>query len=378
MEENNNEIKVTTELKKIDKKIRMSNDKKVIFFIVFSVLIVAAGIFGVFYYNNNMLPVVTYNGGTLTSLEYTIYYKIFSPMLEYYGYPADVIPNQIANKAATDKILIQKAREAKIQLKQEDIDKVNEIFKDQNQVKQFTDKGIDPAKMRELYYNDYMITAYINKIKSELTDEEMLTFLKTTYGETLDMTEYVTKHILFKTTNSETQEAMDATKKNEVKTKATAVLARALAGEDFTKLVTEFSEDEGTKKNGGEYKVYMDDKTVKEYMDAVKGLSISSITPNLVETTYGFHIIKLEAKNDKGRLKSDTERETLASQKIDEMSKSYNLKINEELMKKIVESITGKKIEDTKTQEQTTGGNSTTTQTVPTQNTTEQQPAATK
>jgi foldase protein PrsA len=375
MEENNNPIKVT-DLKKIDKKIGMSNDKKVIFFIVFSVLVIAAGIFGVFYYNNNMLPVVTYNGGSLTSLEYTIYYKIFAPMLEYYGYPADVIPTQIANKAATDKILIQKAKEANIQLKQEDIDKVNEIFKDQNQIKQFTDKGIDPAKMKELYYNDYIITEYINKIKNELTDDEMLTFLKTTYGETLDMTEYVTKHILFKTTNSETQAAMDDVKKNEVRAKATAVLARALAGEDFTALVTEFSEDEGTKKNGGEYKVYMDDKTVKEYVDAIKALSISSITPNLVETTYGFHIIKLEAKNDNGRLKSSTERETLASQKIDEMSKSYNLKINEELMKKIVESITGKKVEDTKTQEQTTEENSTSTETVPAENTTEQQPAA--
>jgi len=342
------EVKVAKKMK-----LAVSNDKKVIIAIVAIVLIVALGIFSWFYYNNNLKPVVTFDGGSLTTSEFTIYYKTFAPMLEYYGYTADAIPTQIANKAAIDKIILLKAKEAGVTLSTEDKAKVDEIFKDEAQLKKFTDDGIDPTKMKQLYYNDYIITAYINRLKGELTDEEVTTYLKTTYGETVDMTEFVTRHILFSTIDSTTGSAMTDEKKAEVKVKAQAALVRVLAGEDFATLAKELSEDPGTKELGGLYKMYLDENTATEYRDAVKNLSVGSTTTALVQTSYGFHIIKLDSKVENGRVKSDSDREVIASAKIDEMGKTKNMKVDETILTKVVESITGVKAAD-KTADTTT------------------------
>jgi len=327
-------------------KIGMAKDKKIIIAIVAIVLIVAFGIFAWFYYNNNLKPVVKFDGGSLTTSEFTIYYKTFAPMLEYYGYEASTIPTQIANKAAADKIILLKAKQANVTLSAEDKAKVDEIFKDQAQIKKFTDDGIDPAKMKQLYYNDYVITAYINKLKSELSTEEVTAYLKTTYGENVDMTEFVTRHILFSTIDTATGSAMTDDKKAEVKVKAEAALVRVLAGEDFATLAKELTEDPGTKETGGLYKMYLDENTAAEYRDAVKLLAVGSTTTALVETSYGYHIIKLESKNDNGRINSDSDREAIASTKIDEISKTMNIKVLDDVLKKVVEIITGKKAED--------------------------------
>ena len=342
------EVKVTKKFK-----LPVSNDKKVIIAIVTAVLVIAFVIFGWFYYNNNLKPVVTFDGGNLTTSEFTIYYKTFAPMLEYYGYTADAIPTQIANKAAIDKIILLKAKEAGVTLSTEDKAKVDEIFKDEAQLKKFTDDGIDPTKMKQLYYNDYIITAYINKLKGELTNEEVTAYLKTTYGEAVDMTEFVTRHILFSTIDSTTGSAMTAEKKAEVKVKAEAALARVLANEDFATLAKELSEDPGTKELGGVYKMYLDENTATEYRDAVKNLSVGSTTTALVETSYGYHIIKLDSKVENGRVNSDSDREVIASSKIDEIGKTKNMKVNDVILKKLVETITGKKATD-KTADTTT------------------------
>jgi foldase protein PrsA len=344
-------------------KISMSNDKKVIFIIVAAVIIIALGIFVWFYYNNSLKPVVKFDGGNLTTSEFTIYYKTFAPMLEYYGYAAADIPSQIANKAAVDKILLMKAKAAGVKLSDADRTKVDDIFKDATQIKKFTDEGIDPSKMKQLYYNDYIITAYIDKIKSEIPNDEVIAYLKKTYGDDLDMTELVTRHILFSTMDTTTNQAMTDDKKAEVKAKAEAALARVLAGEDFATLAKELSDDTGTKENGGLYKVYADENTVKEYKDAVNSLAVGSTTTALVETSYGYHIIKLEEKVEGGRVNSDTDRTNLASTKIDEMSKTMNIKVNETVLKKVVETITGvKATADTKN---TTGTTTNTTGTTP-------------
>ena len=334
-------------LKKIkgEKKFRIavSNDKKIIIAIVAIVLIIAFGIFAWVYYNNDLKPVVTFDGGNLTTSEFTIYYKTFAPMLQYYGYAADTIPTQIANKAAADKIILLKAKQAGVTLSAADKTKVDDIFKDQTQVKKFTDEGINPDKMKQLYYNDYVITAYINKLKSELTNDEVTAYLKKTYGDSVDMTQFVTHHILFSTVDSTTGAAMTADKKAAVKVRAEAALARVLAGEDFEALAKELSEDPGTKDIGGLYNMYLDENTAVEYRDAVKKLAVGSTTTALVETSYGYHIIKLDSKVAGGRVNSDTDREAIASAKIDEIAKTMNIKVLDDVLKKVVEIITGVK-----------------------------------
>ena len=77
---------------------------------------------------------------------------------------------------------------------------------------------------------------------------------------------------------------------------AEQILSRAKAGEDFAKLADELSQDPGTKGKGGLYEGVTKGKMVPEFEQAALSLEPGNIAPNLVETTYGYHIIKLEKK----------------------------------------------------------------------------------
>ncbi len=81
--------------------------------------------------------------------------------------------------------------------------------------------------------------------------------------------------------------------------KAEQVLSRAKAGEDFAKLAQEFTEDPGSKDKGGLYEnVAINSGFDKNFESAALALEPGQITENLVETPFGFHIIKLEKKGE--------------------------------------------------------------------------------
>ena len=359
--ETKNEVKKDEkEVKALQKKIKKPNTEKVVILsIVIGVLVIAFGLFGFYYYNTNAKAVATFDGGKVTTADYTVYYKVFAPMLQYYGYPESIIPEQIANKAGIDMIILKQAKEANVKLSDEDKKKVDEIFADESQVKQFVEEGRDVAKMKQLYYNDYTITAYIEKMKEEADDAKVLEYIKKTAGEDADLNEYDTSHILFKTVDDSGNELSDE-EKAKVEEKAKAALARALAGEDFAALAKELSEDTGTKENGGQYKMYMDGNTYTEYADAVKNLEVGAITTTLVKSQSGYHIIKLNAKTENGRAHNDTEREAYVDEDINNLSTTKNLKVNNDYLTKLVEKITGKAASDDTTTDSTTTDDNTT------------------
>lgn len=84
---------------------------------------------------------------------------------------------------------------------------------------------------------------------------------------------------------------------SKIKEKAESVLARAKAGEDFGKLAKEFSEDPGSKDKGGLYETVKKGQMVPEFETAALALDNGKIADNLVESKYGYHIIKLENKS---------------------------------------------------------------------------------
>jgi len=66
---------------------------------------------------------------------------------------------------------------------------------------------------------------------------------------------------------------------------------RARAGEDFAKLVQEFSEDRGLKENKGEYTFSRSDPFVQEFKAAAFSLNTNQIS-DIVTTSFGYHLIK--------------------------------------------------------------------------------------
>ena len=77
------------------------------------------------------------------------------------------------------------------------------------------------------------------------------------------------------------------------KAKALDVLKQAQAkGADFTKLAAKYSDDPGSKDQGGDLGTFGRGQMIKPFEDAVFAMKPGQIA--MVETHYGFHIVKLE------------------------------------------------------------------------------------
>lgn len=84
--------------------------------------------------------------------------------------------------------------------------------------------------------------------------------------------------------------------KDEARKKTQDLLDRVRKGEDFAKLATENSDDPGSKDKGGEYDFFARGSgMVPEFEKAAFALKPGEIS-DLVETQFGFHIIKLEER----------------------------------------------------------------------------------
>jgi parvulin-like peptidyl-prolyl isomerase len=137
---------------------------------------------------------------------------------------------------------------------------------------EFVDKANLQVKLQQA---QFLARLYSQKVtdKTKVTDEEV--------------TAYIAQH-----------PELDPKEK---RTKAQGILDRAKAGEDFAALANEFTEDPGNKgqdgqPQGGIYKDVPKGRMVAPFEAAALGLEAGQVAPELVETDFGFHIVKLERK----------------------------------------------------------------------------------
>jgi peptidyl-prolyl cis-trans isomerase C len=104
--------------------------------------------------------------------------------------------------------------------------------------------------------------------------------LHAAYDAATDKTEYHASHILVPT-----------------KEKAEQLIKKLKAGAKFEDVAKAESTD-NSKTNGGDLGWFTTARMVKPFGDAVKGLKKGEITPEPVQTQYGWHIIKLEDTRD--------------------------------------------------------------------------------
>jgi peptidyl-prolyl cis-trans isomerase D len=119
-------------------------------------------------------------------------------------------------------------------------------------------------------------------------------------------------HILF-----QVPEGANAAKETEIREKAEEVLKRVRAGEDFADLAKKYSDDPGSKEQGGDLGSFLRGRMVKQFDDVAFSLKPGEVS-GLVRTQFGYHIIKV-LKHDVPSL--DAERKNIArSLQIDRAS----------------------------------------------------------
>ena len=104
-------------------------------------------------------------------------------------------------------------------------------------------------------------------------------------------------HILIKTPLPVAGAKEDEKAVAEVRKKAEDILKEVKSGGDFAKLAEKYSEDPGSAKSGGELGWIGRGRTVPEFEKAAFSLAKGQ-TSDLVKSSYGFHIIRVEDKHD--------------------------------------------------------------------------------
>ncbi|MFA2809716.1 peptidylprolyl isomerase PrsA [Bacillus mycoides] len=119
-------------------------------------------------------------------------------------------------------------------------------------------------------------------------------------------------------------------------------------GEDFTALAKQYSEDTGSKEQGGEIAGFAPGQTVKEFEEATYKLDAGQVSEP-IKTSYGYHIIKV---TDKKELKpfdevKDTIRKDLEQQRLQDATGKWKQQVINDLLKEADIKVTDKEFKDT-------------------------------
>lgn len=157
------------------------------------------------------------------------------------------------------------------------------------------DKQADVREQVEMLVNDFIATEYLRRKVVEkivVTEDDMKSYYKT-YQDDFKTPEMVkARHILIRVDKSASAED-----KGKAKEKAGEILKKIKAGGDFVALAAEVSEDPGSKTKGGDLGFFARGRMMPEFEKAAFSLKVGEVS-EVIETPYGFHIIKLEEKRE--------------------------------------------------------------------------------
>jgi peptidyl-prolyl cis-trans isomerase C len=169
--------------------------------------------------------------------------------------------------------------------------------------RQLTAVGMTPEQFSAQIHEQAIVKAVLDreiKAQKKVTEDQVKRFYQENPNLFREPETVRASHILVSTRDTISGQPLTPELKLEKRKLAEKILARARAGEDFAKLVREFSEDPATKDRGGEY-VFARARDnprqamAPEFEAAAFSMSANQIS-DLVETAFGFHIIRTTSK----------------------------------------------------------------------------------
>jgi len=196
------------------------------------------------------------------------------------------------------KLLAQEAKAQKVTVADADvtarIDAIKQQFPSEDVFKQMlVQQKMTIEALRADQQQDLAISKLIEKAiasKVAVTPDQVSAFYKENPDRFKQGERVRASHILFAFPQN-----ADAATKEKVRAKAEGVLKEVKAGKDFAALAKEHSEDPGSAVNGGDLGYFPQGQMVGPFNDAAFSLAAGAVS-NLVETQFGYHIIKVVDK----------------------------------------------------------------------------------
>ena len=246
--------------------------------------------------------VMTINGTDVPASAYFYWMSYYAGYLEYYYQSsggedfslsdqydedttyADYVQEQTETTLISSVVATQKAQEEKVELSEDDQTSLANMEKnaDPNTLLYYaTDLDGLEFTFTNYSYSDALQTALFEKGGKYYANKETL-------QDYYDDNVFGAKHILIQTSGMSDEE------KAEAKKTIQGYLDKILASDDqastFDQYMNEHSEDSGLAQYPDGY-TFMSGDMVSEFEDAVAALEIGEITPEVVESSYGYHII---------------------------------------------------------------------------------------
>lgn len=210
------------------------------------------------------------------------------------------IIQSLINQVITEKLVLQKGREVNITLDEQILNTQFESVKTQR-------PEIPPAELKEFLHQKLLVQTIIQQLvtsKVTVTDDE----LRALYEERKDQFDEPEKvrasHILI----SVAPNASEADK-SAARQKMNDILAKAQAGEDFAELAKQYSNCP-TNQKGGDLGFFPRGIMVQPFEDVAFTLAEGAIS-DIVETPFGYHLIKVTGKTAERHVTFDDVRDRL-------------------------------------------------------------------
>ena len=196
------------------------------------------------------------------------------------------------------KLLVQETKARKTAVPDTEVEariaQIQKQFPTEEAFKQVLEqRSMTLQKLREDIRDDLLVSKMLDAeigSKTNVTPEQISTFYQQNPSRFQQGERVRASHILIRV-----PENGDAAAKEQAKAKANDLLKEVKAGKDFAALAKENSQDPGSAVNGGDLGFFEHGQMVPPFDQAAFSLGVGQVS-ELVETQFGFHIIKVVEK----------------------------------------------------------------------------------